>query len=129
MAATDRPVYTQTIGDEFSLASKLELYVAGKTLQSLEGIKKGHCYVYIWSSHPPLLRLVQNTKVSQKRFADNGIAVGCFKDILLLLKQLTEHGSCFGYSVNAEVLISSKRGIRTQSLRARKWEILTAAAF
>ena len=47
-----------------------------------------------------LLRLVQNTHVSQKRYADDGSAAGRLEDLLLFFKELTEYVSCFGYSVN-----------------------------
>ena len=57
-----------------------------------------------------LLRLVQNTHMSQKWYADDGSAVG-----LLFFKQLTEHGSYFGYIVNTlEKSINSRRGFKDQ---------------
>ena len=49
----------------------------------------------------PLLRLDQNTQVSQKWYTDNGRTVERLEDLLLFFKQLTELGSFFGGSVNA----------------------------
>ena len=51
----------------------------------------------------PLLRLVQNTHVSQKWYADDCSAAGRLKDLLLFFKQLTEHGSYFGEGERPEM--------------------------
>ena len=45
-----------------------------------------------------LLRLVQNTHVSQKWYAEVDSAVGPLEDLFMFFKQLTEHGGYFGYS-------------------------------
>ena len=49
----------------------------------------------------PLLRFVHNKHESQKCYIYNGSAVERVEDLLLFFKQLTEHGSYFGYSMNA----------------------------
>ena len=75
-----------------------DFYVADKTLQSLEFTIQGGSIAMVMYGG---LRLVQNTQVSQNWYEDKGSAVGSSGDLLLFCKQLTEHGSCFRYSMNA----------------------------
>ena len=66
-----------------------------------------------------LLKLVQNTQVSQNLYADDGSAVGRLDDLLLFFKQLTEHGSYFGYNViapNFQIIVKEASNIKVLKL-------------
>ena len=85
-----------------SYSAPSDFYVAGKTLQSVEGTTQGDpiAMAMYGVATLSLLMLVQNTHVSQKWYVDDGSAVGHLEDLLLFFKQLTEHGGYFGYSEN-----------------------------
>ena len=70
-----------------SYSAPSDLYVAGKTLQSLEGTTQGHpiAMAMYGVATLPLLRIVQNMHVTQKWYADDGSAVGRLEDILCSL--------------------------------------------
>ena len=86
------------------------LYVAGRTLQSLDGTTQGDLIAMAIHGVATLLllRLVQNTHVSQKWNAEVDSTVGPLEDLFLFFKQLTEHGGNFGYSECPEVQLIVK---------------------
>ena len=47
----------------------------------------------------PLVKLLENTDVVQKWYADNGNAVGKMKDLHQIHDASTEHGPAFGYHI------------------------------
>ena len=64
---------------QHSYSAPSDLYVKGKTLQSLGGATRGErIAMNMFGAATPMLRFVQNTHVSQKRYADDGSAVGRF---------------------------------------------------
>ena len=96
------PVVRFVVQNSYSAPS--DFYVLGKALQTLEGTIQGDPIIMAMYGVTtlPLLRFVQNMLVLQKWYADDGSAVRRLEtDLLLFFLQLTEHGSCFGYTVNA----------------------------
>ena len=66
-----------------------------------------------------LLMPVENTHVTQKWYANDSTAVGRLEDLLLFFKQLSEHGSYFGYSSNApkcQLIVKEASEIKALSL-------------
>ena len=55
-----------------------------------------------------LVKLLENTVVVQKWYADDGTAVGKLKDLHRLHDALTEHGPAFGYHITKCHLIAKK---------------------
>ena len=85
-----------------SYSTPSDFYVAGKTLQSLEGTTQSDTismaiYGVVTLS---FFSLVHNMHVSQKWYAEDDSMVGCLGDLLFFFQQLTEHDTYFGYSLS-----------------------------
>ena len=110
---------------QISYSASLGLYVACKTLQSQEGTTQGDPLAMdmYGVATLPLLRFLQNTRVSQRWYADGVSAVGRLEDLILFFKQLTENGAYFGYRVNApkcQSILSESSNIK--ALRLFEWK-------
>ena len=111
------PAVSFFVQNSFSVPS--DLYVAGKTVQSLEGTPEGDpiAMAMYGVALLPLLRLFQSTHVSQKWYADGGSALGRLEDLLLFSKQLTEYGNYFGYTMNASNVSINSKSFKDQSFQ------------
>ena len=84
-----------------SYDSPSNLYVNGKILISQEGTTQGDPLAMSMYGLAllPLMRLLEDTEITQKWYADDGNAVGKLDAIHRLYKKLQQHGPAFGYHI------------------------------
>ena len=96
-----------------SYKSPTSLFVNGKTLQSQEGTTQGDplAMAMYGIAILPLIELVQNPKVTQKWYADDGNVAGSLDDLKVVHDKLKQHGSAFGYTLTKCNIITKTENI------------------
>ena len=96
-----------------SYASPCSLFVNGKVIPSQEGTTQGDplAMAMYGIALLPLVKLLENTDIVQKWYADDGNAVGKLEDLHRLHEALAEHGPAFGYHITKCHIIAKKNHI------------------
>ena len=96
-----------------SYTSPTSLFVNGKTLQSQDGTSQGDppAMAMYEIAILQLIELVQNPKVTQKWYADDGNVAGSLDDLKIVHDKLKQHGSAFGYTLTKCNIVTKTENI------------------
>ena len=96
-----------------SYKSPTSLFVNGKTMQSQDGTAQGDSLVMAMYGIAilPLIELVQDPKITQKWYADDGNVAGSLDDMKVVHDKLKQHGSAFGYTLTKWNIITETENI------------------